>query len=138
MKHRLIPPQCNTSYSTYNQSAWSLASHARLEVVEEEEEADKVQPEQSSNVPSLKVSFHGPSEMEYERSDVTRVESSEAAESAVRQDTETLDIIPLHDSEGDTPRCSISKSNVPLTPKLKNPVIHDMLNSPASGMFFRP
>ena len=138
MKHRLIPSQYDTNQSTYNQSAWSLASHARLEVVEEEDEDDRVQPDHIDNVPNLKVTSHGPSEMEYELGDVAGVESSGPAERAIGQDTENLDIVALRDSESDTPPRSISKPNFPPTPKFEKPVIHDKLDSPTSSMLFGP
>ena len=139
----MLPLQSQANQSTYGQSAlgqWSLANHARIETVEEEDEKEDeaVQPDPSIKVPSLDTASHGPSEMEYEPTDPTRVEKGEGAENTVRQDTKPLDTVELDDPKGDATLCSIPKPNDSPTPKLKKPTSHNMLNTPPPGLLFGP
>ena len=139
----MLPSQSQANQSTYGQSTlgqWPLTSHARSETVEEEDEKedDAVQPEPSNDVPVLDSTSRGPSEMEYEPGDATRVESGESVENTVRHATKPLGTEELDDSEGDTTLYPISKPNDSPTPKLKTPANHNMFNTLSSGSLFGP
>jgi len=140
-RNRLIPSRSRANQSINDQSAsdqWSLASHARLGVVEQvdENENDADPPQPSKPVPDLDIISHGPSDMEGECSNCTGVESVGSAERSVWQDMKTLDAVALHDSENHTTLRTISKPNVSLTPELKKLVMHNIVNSPSSGSLF--
>ena len=131
----MVPSQSQTNQSTYGQSTlrqWSLTSHARIETVEEEDEKvdDATQPEPSNNVSDLDTTPHGPSEMEYER--------SESVENTVRQNTKPLDAVELSDPKCDATLHHISKPEDSPTPKLKKPAIHIILSEPSSGLLLGP
>lgn len=129
----MVPSQSQANQSTYGQSTlgqWSLTSHARIETVEEEDEKvdDATQPEPSNNLSDLDTTPHGPSEMEYER--------SESVENTVRQNTKPLDAVGLSDPKRDATLQHISKPNDSPTPKLKKSAIHIILSEPLSGLLF--
>lgn len=141
-RNRLLPPQSYAYQPTYDQSIlgpWPLASYARLEVVEEEIETenDVIRPETSNNVPDLEVTSRGPSVIEDKCSDPTRTERGESAEGARGQDTKSLDMVPLDDTEDYTALRTISKPSCSPTLKPTEPAVHDyILNSPPQGLLF--
>jgi hypothetical protein len=134
--HRLLPPPLHTNQSTYSQSALGpLASHARLEVVEERGEdgndagdtlrkrVELPQPEHSTNVPGSKPTSHDRSDIGDRNGDAT------GAESGGSTFPKRLDAVRLDGSEDHTTARTISKKKF----KLK-PVIPPVPNSPPSGL----
>jgi hypothetical protein len=135
--YRLIPPPLHANQLAYNQSAlgpWPLASHARLEVVEESGEdgndtgdtlrkkVELPQPEHSTNVPGSKPTSHDRSEF------ADMVESyDDATEAENGGSTKRLD---LEVSEDYTTARTISKEKS----KLLFPPVP---NSPPSGLLSR-
>ena len=137
--YRLIPPPSHADQSAYNQSAlgaWPLASHARLEVVEEtgEDGSDAgdtlrkrvaLQPGRSTNVPSSRPTSHDRSDIGDGYDDATGAESGGS--------TRRLDTVRLDGSEDHPTTRNISKEKS----KLLQPVIPTVPNSPPSGLLSR-
>ena len=139
-RNKLIPPQSYAHQTTYDGpilGQWSLTSHARLEVVEEdiETENDVAQPETSNNMPDLEVTSHGPSVTDDKCGGATGTERGQSSEGAKGQDTKALDMVPLDDTEDCTKHRTISKPSASPIHKPTEPVIHDYsLYSPPSGL----
>ena len=141
----MITSQSSTHHPTRDEPVlreWSPASHAHLEVVEDEDKdendagrtlrprVEPFQPEPSNNVPGLEPSSYDRSDMDDTSAGAARVEN------IAEQVTKRLNAVGSDGSEDRMRRSPARPLSIPI-PKPK-PVVYSVPDSPSSGVLFEP